>query len=145
MLQAPVAIGDALYHSIGLLVFAYVVHFGSLALRAGQVAVASVPAPLGDAARVLGAGGVRRFAAVELPLMLPGLLAGGGLVLLSAAKELPATLLLAPPGFQTLATKVWVATEDAFLADASLGALALIAVSGVLTWLLGVSRRDALD
>jgi iron(III) transport system permease protein len=57
-------------------------------------------------------------------------------------KELPVTLLLAPSGFQTLATKVWVSTEDAFFADASAAALVLIALSAVLTWLL-VLRTDA--
>jgi iron(III) transport system permease protein len=122
---------------------AYVVHFGSQALRAAQVAVAAVPARLDDAARTLGAGRVRRLRTVELPLALPGLLAGGGLVLLSTMKELPATLLLAPPGFETLATKIWNATEDAFLADASLAALLLLLLSGVLTWLLVVRRGDA--
>ena len=67
----------------------------------------------------------------------------GGLVLLSTMKELPATLLLAPPGLETLATKIWNATEDAFLADASLAALLLLLLSGVLTWLLVVRRGDA--
>jgi iron(III) transport system permease protein len=132
--QAPRVVHDLLYQTEGLLVFAYVVHFGSQALRAAQVAVGSVPSQVEDAARVLGAGGPRRLAAIELPLMLPGLLAGAGLVLLSAMKELPATLLLAPPGFDTLATRVWTAAEDAFLADASLAALALVALSALLTW-----------
>jgi iron(III) transport system permease protein len=141
-LQAPEPVA-LLYQTQALLVFAYVVHFGSQALRAAQVAVAAVPARLDDAARTLGAGRVRRLRTVELPLALPGLLAGGGLVLLSTMKELPATLLLAPPGFETLATKIWNATEDAFLADASLAALLLLLLSGVLTWLLVVRRGDA--
>ena len=55
-------------------------------------------------ARMLGAGRARRFVTVDLPLMLPGLVAGGGLVLLSTMKELPITLLLRPIGFETLAT-----------------------------------------
>jgi iron(III) transport system permease protein len=61
---------------------------------------------------------------------------------MSTMKELPATLLLAPAGFQTLATKIWTATEDAFLADASVAALLLVAVSGLLTWLLVVRRAE---
>ena len=140
-LGAPPLAG--LYQTLPLLLFAYVVHFGAQSLRAAQVAVAGVPRQMEDAARVLGAGRARRFLRVEAPLMLPGLLAGGGLVLLSTMKELPATLLLAPAGFQTLATKIWTATEDAFLADASLAALVLVAVSGVLTWLLVVRQGDA--
>ena len=53
-------------------------------------------------------------------------------------KELPATLLLAPPGSETLATRIWNAAEDAFLADFSLAALVLLLLSGVLTWFLVV-------
>jgi iron(III) transport system permease protein len=140
-LQAPWPLA-ALYQTQALLVFAYVVHFGSQALRAAQVAVAAVPARLDDAARTLGAGRLRRLRTVELPLAAPGLLAGAGLVLLSTMKELPATLLLAPPGFETLATRIWNATEDAFLADASLAALVLLLLSGTLTWLLVVRRGD---
>ncbi len=133
-----------LYQTQTLLVFAYVIHFGAQALRSAEVAVNSVPRRLGDAARVLGAARWRRLFTVELPLMLPGLLAGGGLVLLSSMKELPATLLLAPPGFETLATKIWNATEDAYLADASIASLVLIALSGVLTWVLVVRRSEGL-
>lgn len=135
---------QGLRDSVPLLVFAYVVHFGAQSLRAAEVAVASVPPRLDDAARALGAGRWRRLATVDLPLMGPGLLAGGGLVLLSTMKELPATLLLAPPGFQTLATRIWLATEDAFLADASVASLLLILLSGVLTWALVIRRAGAL-
>jgi len=141
-LQAPWPLA-ALYQTQALLVFAYLVHFGSQALQAAQVAVAAVPGRLDDVARTLGAGRLRRLRTVELPLAAPGLLAGAGLVLLSTMKELPATLLLAPPGFETLATRIWNATEDAFLADASLAALALLLLSGVLTWFLVVRRGDA--
>ncbi|HTI32462.1 MAG TPA: ABC transporter permease subunit, partial [Miltoncostaea sp.] len=116
---------------------------GALALGPARVAVTSVPRRLDDAARTLGRGRVSRLVTVELPLMAPGLAAAAGLVLLSAMKELPVTLLLAPAGFPTLATRVWSAAEDAFWADASLAALVLVALSGVLTWLLVVRRERA--
>jgi iron(III) transport system permease protein len=86
----------------------------------------------------MGKGRLRRFTGVELPLMLPGLAAGAGLVLLSTAKELPATLLLAPPGFSTLATKVWQAAELAAYEEAAIYALVLVAISAILTWFLVV-------
>lgn len=133
-----------LYQSFVMLVFAYVVHLGVQSLRAAQVAVAAVPRRLDESARVLGAGRVRRFTTVELPLMLPGLAAGGGLVLLSTMKELPITLLVAPIGFQTLATRIWADAEAAFLAEAGLASLVLVALSGVLTWLLVVRRTERL-
>ena len=78
-----------------------------------------------DAARSLGSGRWRRLRTIDVPLMLPGLAAGAGLVLLSTMKELPATLLLAPIGFDTLATRIWSATESAFFARAGINALAL--------------------
>lgn len=137
VLESPFA--DALYQTYGLLVFAYVLHFGTQALGAAQVAVGGVPARLDEAARALGAGRMRRLATVSLPLMRPGLVAGAGLVLLSTMKELPATLLLAPPGTETLATRIWGATEDGFFAQAGLASLVLLAVSAVLTYLLTVA------
>jgi iron(III) transport system permease protein len=141
-LNSPGAIGG-LYQTLPLLVGAYALHFGALALGPARVAATSVPRALDDAARTLGRGPIARLISVDLPLMAPGLAAAGGLVLLSAMKELPVTLLLAPAGFPTLATRVWSAAEDAFWADASLAALVLVALSGVLTWLLVVRRERA--
>ncbi|HEX2259846.1 MAG TPA: iron ABC transporter permease [Actinomycetota bacterium] len=138
-LRSPGFIGN-LYQTLPLLILGYLVHFGAHGLRAAQVAVASVPDHLDEAARVLQAGRWKRFLRIELPLMLPGLGAGAGLVLLSTMKELPATLLLAPTGFQTLATKIWTAAEDAFIADASAAALLLVVMSGFLTWALVVRK-----
>ena len=136
---------DPLRDSFPLLVFAYVIHFGAQSVRAAGVAVGSVPGRLDDAARMLGADRWRRLLRIDLPLMAPGLAAGAGLVLLSTMKELPATLLLAPIGFETLATRIWGATEANALAEAGLAALALLVLSGVLTWVLVVRRADLLD
>jgi iron(III) transport system permease protein len=136
--------GWGLYQSFAMLVFAYVVHLGAQSLRAAQVAVGSVPRRLDESARMLGAGRVRRFVTVELPLMLPGLAAGGGLVLLSTMKELPITLLNAPIGFETLSYRIWTDMEAVFLAEAAMASIVLVALSGVLTWLLVVRRSDRL-
>ena len=133
---------DRRYQTYTLLVVAYVVHFGSQAMRAAQVAVEGVPRRVEDAARSLGAGRVRRLITVELPLMRTGLAAGAGLVLLSTMKELPATLVLRPIGVETLATRVWAASSEGFYAEAGLVSLVLLALSGVLTWLLTVRNLD---
>jgi iron(III) transport system permease protein len=130
------AFSDLLYQTWALLIFAYVVHFGSQSLRAAQVAVAGVPRRVEDAARSLGAGRTRRLATVSVPLMRSGLLAGAGLVLLSTMKELPATLVLAPAGTRTLATEIWSARAEGFFAEAGLASLVLLALSGALTWVL---------
>jgi iron(III) transport system permease protein len=134
----------ALYQTYALLVFAYVVHFGAQALRTSQVAVGGLPPSIDEAARSLGAGWFRRFRTLDLPLVLPGIAAGAGLVLLSVMKELPATLLLAPIGFETLATKVWSATESGLLGQAGVASLGLVALSALLVWLVTVRRMDRL-
>lgn len=126
------------YLSVEVLIVAYVVHFGAQALRASQVAVGGVPRRIGDAARSLGASPLKRFFRIDLPLMRPGLAAGGGLVLLSIMKELPATLLLIPTGSDTLARRVWFSADSLLYAQAGFYALALVVLSGVLTWLLTI-------
>jgi iron(III) transport system permease protein len=133
-----------LYQTFTLLIAVYVIHFGAQSLRSAQVAVNGVPRRLDDAARSLGANRVRRLVSIDVPLMLPGLAAGAGLVLLSTMKELPATLLLAPTGFDTLATRIWSATESGFLGRAGLCALALVMLSAVLTWVVTVRHQDRL-
>jgi len=133
------------YQTVPMLLAAYAIHFGAQGLRAAQVAVGAVPRRLDDAARTLGAGRWRRLRTVELPLMVPGLLAGAGLVMLSTMKELPATLLLRPTTFDTLAVHVWSARENARWADTGTAALVLVGVSGVLTWLLVLRHAERLD
>lgn len=130
------------YQTLPLLIVAYVLHFGAQATRAARVAVDAAPRRLGDAASTLGAGRIRRFVSVELPLMMPGLLAGAGLVMLSTMKELPATLLLAPIGFDTLATEIWNAGDSGALAQSSLASLVLVALSAVLTWFVVLRRIE---
>ena len=136
---------DRLYQSAALLIAAYVIHFGAQALRPAEVGVASVSGSVRESARLLGASPLRRVLTVDLPMVRPGLIAGAGLVLLSTVKELPATLLLAPIGVQTLSTRVWGAFESGFLADAGLASLVLLVVSGVLTWVLVLRRSDRLS
>jgi iron(III) transport system permease protein len=133
-----------LYQSYALLIFAYVVHFGAQSLRTSQVAVTGLPREADDAARSLGAGWFRRFRTIDLPLLAPGVAAGAGLVLLSVMKELPATLLLAPIGFETLATKVWSAAQSGLLGQAGAASLALVALSAFLVWLVTIRRMDRL-
>jgi iron(III) transport system permease protein len=129
------------YQTFPLLVLAYVLHFGAQSMRATQAALADVPRRYEDAARTLGVTARRRLFAIDLPLAMPGLVTGGGLVLLSTLKELPATLLLAPIGFETLSTRIWNAAEDGFFAEVGVTSLVLILLSGLLTWML-VLRRE---
>lgn len=139
--RAPFGL-DVLYQTFALMVLGYVVHFGAQSLRSTESAVASVPKTYSEAAATLGASWWRRLTKVEGPLMRRGIQAGAGLVLLSTLKELPATLLLAPPGFATLATQIWSSSSEAFFAEAGAASLVLLVLSATLTWLLVLRKAD---
>ncbi len=124
-----------MYQTLPALIAVYIVHFGAQALGSAENAVRAVPANVRESASLLEPQLLRRFGRVQFPLMRPGLISGAGLVLLSTVKELPATLLLAPIGFDTLATRIWSGYAEGFYAETAVPALALLAVSGVLTWL----------
>lgn len=129
------------YQTLGLLVFAYVVHFLPQALGATRSGLLQIKPSTEEAARGLGRGPFGVLASVTAPLASPGILAGAALVFLTTMKELPATLLLSPTGFETLATRVWSATGEAFFARAAAPALLLIAISAVPMYLLTI-RED---
>lgn len=125
-----------LYQSMALLIIGYVIHFGSQALASTEQAVRAVPERVREQARLLEPSATRRAVLVDFPLMRPGLVSGAGLVMLATIKELPATLLLSPVGFATLATEIWGGFEEGFYAETGVASLLLIAVSATLTWLL---------
>jgi iron(III) transport system permease protein len=77
---------------------------------------------------------------VTLPLARSGVAAGAALVFLSAMKELPATLILRPIGFETLATSIWRQTSVAAYSQAAPAALLLIALSAPFLLLLWRDR-----
>ena len=78
---------------------------------------------------------------VTVPLMRSGVAAGAALVFLITMKELPATLILGPLGFKTLATSIWSASSEAFFARAAAPALVLILLSSVPMALLMLRDR----
>jgi iron(III) transport system permease protein len=95
---------------------------------------------LEDASRGLGRSALQTLARVTLPITSPGILAGAALVFLSVMKELPATLLLRPNEFETLAIRIWSSTGEGFYTTASAASLALLAVS--IVPLLLLTHRD---
>ncbi|HUG44317.1 MAG TPA: iron ABC transporter permease [Acidobacteriota bacterium] len=120
-----------LYQTLMLLIFAYVVRFLPQAVATTSASYRAVNPRVEEAALTLGRGRWRVFCSVTAPLIRPGALAGLALVFLTAVKELPMTLLLAPTGFETLATHIWSATSEAFFARAALPSLFLLLLSGV--------------
>lgn len=118
-----------LYQTLAVLVAAYVVRFLPQALAALRGSLLGVSPALEEAGRSLGKSGWKVLGTITVPLVRPGLIAGAALVFLTALKELPATLLLRPIGFETLATRIWSTAAEGIYSEASLPALWLILVS----------------
>lgn len=128
------------YQRLPMLIIAYLAMFLPLALGAAQTGLRQVSPTLEEASRSLGRGGLATLTRVTLPLIGRPLLAGGALVFLTTMKELPATLLLRPPGFETLAVRIWSSASESLYTRASAASLLLLAVSAVPLYLL-VSRE----
>jgi iron(III) transport system permease protein len=94
-----------------------------------------------DAARTMGRPSWRATLEVVLPLIAPGLLAGWALVFITALKELPATLLLRPAGFDTLPVRIWIQSSEGVFELAAPAALVLIACSSVPMFFLIMRSR----
>ena len=120
-----------LYQTLAMLVFAYVVLFLPTALGSVRASLLQVSPALEEAARGLGAAPLRTLFSVTIPLARSGVLAGAALVFLLVMKELPATLILSPVGFETLATSIWGAASEAFFARAAVEGVLLLLVSSV--------------
>ncbi|MCY4265290.1 MAG: iron ABC transporter permease [Gammaproteobacteria bacterium] len=121
----------ALYQTLGLLVLAYVMRFLPLAVGSVRSTAEKLDSSLVKAAWVLGAGPGEVFRRITLPLSMRGIVAGAALVFLEGMRELPATLLLAPTGFETLSTYLWRVYEAGYFGRAAIPGLLLVLMSGL--------------
>lgn len=118
-----------LYQTLPLLVIAYVIRFFPLAVHAIDDAVAGQSRAPYWAARSLGCSPLAAWRRVVLPASVSAIAAGLLAVFIAVIKELPATLILSPIEFGTLATRIWALTEDAYFAAASPAVLLLLAMA----------------
>jgi iron(III) transport system permease protein len=118
-----------LYQTMALLVAVYAVRFMPQAVGGLRSSLASAGWRLEEAGRTLGDGPTRAFLRITLPYLRPSLVAGAALIFLTVVKELPLALLLAPIGFETLATEIWDAASSGFYARAAGPAALLLVVS----------------
>ncbi|HEX2128301.1 MAG TPA: iron ABC transporter permease [Solirubrobacterales bacterium] len=124
------------YQTLTLLVFALSVHYLPLGIGPVATALGQVSPRVEEAARGLGRGPLEVFRTITAPLLRGGLLAGAALVFLHAIKELPATLILAPIGFETLATEIWNQTSFGFYEGSAIPSLVLLAIAAPPLYLL---------
>jgi len=121
----------AIYQTLPLLILAYLVRFTPEAVGITRASLLQVSPRIEEVARTLGRRPAAVLREVTLPIIRPGLAAGAALVFLTAMKELPTTILLAPTGFDTLAVRIWSATSEGFFARAAAPALLMVIVAAI--------------
>ncbi len=127
--------------SLAALLLAYMIRFMAVAYGPLESALARIRPSLPEASRSLGVAGPRLFFGVYLPLLVPGALSAALLVFVDVLKEMPATLLMRPFGWDTLAVRIFEMTSEGEWARAALPALTLVLV-GLLP-VIGLIRRSA--
>ena len=120
--------GLLLTGSIAALVFAYLVRFLAVSLNTVEAGLGKIRPSMDDAARALGARPLAMLARVHAPMMWPTLLTAGLMVFVDVMKELPATLVMRPFDFDTLAVQAHNFAADERLTEAATPALTIVAV-----------------
>jgi iron(III) transport system permease protein len=110
-------------------------------MQSVEAGYARVPTSVDETARLLGAGRLRIFWQLHLPLLRRPVLAAALLVFVDVMKELPATLVLRPFGHDTLAVVAYDLARDERLAEAALPSLTIVAVGLLPVILLSRAMR----
>lgn len=118
-----------------LLVWVYVCRFTTAGTQPMEAALKRAPESFDHAARSLGAGPVRRLLSINLPIITPGASVAALILFVEILKELPATLMLRPFDWDTLAVRAYAYASDERLSAAALPSLA-ITMAGLLPVIL---------
>jgi iron(III) transport system permease protein len=127
--------------SVGGLIFAYLVRFAAVARFSVEAGLARITRSLDEAARSLGARAGRVLLGIHVPLLRRSLLTAALLVFLDTMKEMPATLLIRPLGWDTLAVEIWQRTTEGLWVEAAVPALTIVA-AGLLPVFVLTSLRE---
>ncbi len=123
-----ISTGLLLSGTVFALIFAYTVRFLAVAYGSVDASMKKISPHMDDAARSLGHSSLSILTRIHLPLMKSGVLTAALVVFVDCMKELPATLILRPFNFDTLATHVYQFASDELIGEASLGALLIVLV-----------------
>ncbi|MBQ4832394.1 iron ABC transporter permease [Pseudoalteromonas sp. MMG010] len=135
-----------LYQTLGLLIIAYMLRFLPLAVGSIRTSTEHLDPSLVKSARVLGASPREAFTRITLPLTMRGIIAGAALVFLESMRELEATLLLGPTGFETLSTYLWRVYEAGYFGRAAIPGLLLVLISACgLAIMMSGEKRNQID
>ena len=121
-----VSTGLLLSGTLFALVFAYLVRFLAVSLQAVEAGLANITPAMDETARSLGHSPAEVVRRVHVPILTGSLLTAGLLVFVDVMKELPATLILRPFNFNTLAVRAFELASDERLADSATAAVAIV-------------------
>jgi len=136
-----ISTGLLLSGTLTALLFAYTVRFLAVSLQTVEAGLGKIRPSMDEAARSLGLGPGRVLKRVHLPLLRGSLLTALLLVFVDVLKELPATLILRPFNFNTLAVRAYELASDERLADAASASLAIVLAGIVPVILLSQSIK----
>ncbi|SER90055.1 iron ABC transporter permease [Psychrobacillus sp. OK032] len=117
--------------SIVMLITAYIIRFFAIGYNAIESGYDKIGTDFSHASRILGAGLMRTFVKVDLPMMKGAIISGFILVFIDIMKEIPLTLILRPFNFDTLATKAFQYASDERIMEASQASLFIITISAI--------------
>ena len=140
-----ISTGLLLSGTLFILLFAYTVRFLAVSLQTVEAGLGRITPHTDDAARSLGYRPLEILARVHLPCINGAVLTAILIVFVDVLKELPATLILRPFDFNTLAVRTYELASDERLADAAISAIAIVLV-GILPILVlsrAISRSRA--
>jgi iron(III) transport system permease protein len=121
-------VGLILTGGFGVLIYAYLIRFLSIAVQSTEAGFAKITPNMDSAARSLGASNREIIVRVHAPLLRSSLITAALLVFVDVMKELPATLVMRPFNFDTLAVRAYTFAKDERLAEASVAAIAIVLV-----------------
>ncbi|WP_187774754.1 ABC transporter permease [Billgrantia pellis] len=124
-----------------ILIYAYVVRFLAVSFNTVEASLGKVTPSMDAASRTLGQTPAGTLKRIHTPIMRGSLMAAGILVFVDVMKELPATVILRPFNFDTLAVRAYSLASDERLAEASTASLAIVAVGIIPVVLLSMAMR----
>jgi iron(III) transport system permease protein len=140
-----VSTGLILSGTLAALVFAHVVRFLSVSVQSIESGLARIRPGIDDAARSLGESPLRILGRVHVPILSGSIITALLLVFVDVLKELPATLILRPFNFNTLAVRTYELASDERLADAATPALAIVLIGLIPVILLSRALNDVTE
>ncbi len=129
--------GEQLSVGLGVLLIAYLARFARLGFAPFSARLQQISPNLSASAKVAGLNSRQRMLKLYLPLLTPTAISALIMVMVEVLKELPATLVLRPLGWDTLAIRVYNYTSEGLWQQAALPALVLV-LAGCIPTLLAI-------